>query len=160
MSHMWRGVRAWAEAALCCCRRCVFGSVVLWLRKREGGAGESCCRVVLNLLREVAVTALLGPILCVCVSVTSVGVRHFWLCEHSATRVRTHLPLTFAPFAAITRPSGGATALIAIISGGFVVELGYLYVLVPVLSGALVMLLVALLINNLDPYRSYPLYWY
>ncbi len=58
-------------------------------------------------------------------------------------------------------PPGGATALIAVIGGEKVHVLGYWYVLNPVLVGALIMLLVALLVNNLsaDPKRHYPVYW-
>jgi CBS-domain-containing membrane protein len=57
-------------------------------------------------------------------------------------------------------PPGGATALIAVISGPQVTNLGYLYVLVPVAAGALVMLAVALLVNNLAPRRRYPEFWW
>lgn len=56
-------------------------------------------------------------------------------------------------------PPGGATALIAVLGGEKVHELGYLYVLVPVASGALIMLLVALLINNIPKTRKYPEFW-
>ncbi|MFU8818280.1 MAG: HPP family protein [Desulfurivibrio sp.] len=56
-------------------------------------------------------------------------------------------------------PPGGATALIAVIGGEEINSLGFLYVLIPATSGALVMLLVALLINNLAPDRKYPEYW-
>lgn len=51
-------------------------------------------------------------------------------------------------------PPGGATALIAVDTGQ-----GYTFVLFPVLSGALIMLLVALAVNNLSKDRSYPRYW-
>jgi CBS-domain-containing membrane protein len=57
-------------------------------------------------------------------------------------------------------PPGGATALIAVISGPQVTNLGYLYVLIPVAAGALVMLAVALLVNNLAPRRRYPEFWW
>lgn len=53
-------------------------------------------------------------------------------------------------------PPGGATALIAVIGGEPVLHLGYLYVLVPVTAGALIMLGVALVVNRLAPGRSYP----
>jgi len=56
-------------------------------------------------------------------------------------------------------PPGGATALIAIIGGPKIQQLGYLYVLLPVASGILIMLLIALLINNLIPTRRYPEFW-
>ncbi len=56
-------------------------------------------------------------------------------------------------------PPGGATALIAVIGGNTVHNLGYLYVLIPVGLGAVVMLIIALLVNNLAPNRRYPEFW-
>ncbi len=58
-------------------------------------------------------------------------------------------------------PPGGATALIAIIGGNKVHSLGYAYVLSPVFLGSLLMLLVALVVNNMstNPKRHYPVYW-
>jgi len=53
-------------------------------------------------------------------------------------------------------PPGGATALIAVIGSEKIKALGYWYVLSPVLTGALILLLVALIFNNLTPARSYP----
>lgn len=53
-------------------------------------------------------------------------------------------------------PPGGATALIANIGSEKVTSLGYLYVLSPVLTGVLILLLVALIINNMTSHRSYP----
>ncbi|MFT5367195.1 MAG: CBS-domain-containing membrane protein [Candidatus Latescibacterota bacterium] len=58
-------------------------------------------------------------------------------------------------------PPGGATALIAVIGGHQVHSLGYAYVFSPVFMGALVMFLVALVVNNLSTNhkRHYPVYW-
>jgi len=56
-------------------------------------------------------------------------------------------------------PPGGATALIAVIGSAKVHSLGYLYVLIPVGTGALVMLIIALIINNIPRKRSYPEFW-
>ncbi|PLX47376.1 MAG: HPP family protein [Desulfobulbaceae bacterium] len=56
-------------------------------------------------------------------------------------------------------PPGGATALIAVIGSEDVHALGYLYALVPAASGALIMLVVALLVNNLAANRQYPHFW-
>lgn len=56
-------------------------------------------------------------------------------------------------------PPGGATALIAVIGGPKVHALGFLYVLVPAGAGALVLLVVALVVNNLSRDRRYPEYW-
>lgn len=57
-------------------------------------------------------------------------------------------------------PPGGATALIAVIGGDSVHKLGYLYVILPAGAGAVIMLLVALLVNNLPKTRRYPEFWF
>jgi len=54
-------------------------------------------------------------------------------------------------------PPGGATALIANIGSEKIKALGYMYVISPVLSGVLILFLVALIFNNITPNRSYPL---
>ena len=56
-------------------------------------------------------------------------------------------------------PPGGATALIAIIGSEKIHQLGYLYAFVPAGLGALVMLVIALLINNIPQKRRYPEFW-
>lgn len=56
-------------------------------------------------------------------------------------------------------PPGGATALIAVIGSDGVHDLGYFYVLVPVALGAGIMLLIALIINNIPRNRRYPEFW-
>jgi len=53
-------------------------------------------------------------------------------------------------------PPGGATALIAVSGGAKIVEMGYIYVLSPVLSGALILLAIALIFNNITKDRHYP----
>ena len=55
-------------------------------------------------------------------------------------------------------PPGGATALIAVITPSLY-PLKYFYVVTPVGVGALIMLLVALISNNLAQKRKYPRYW-
>ena len=57
-------------------------------------------------------------------------------------------------------PPGGATALIAVTGGEGIRQLGYWYALVPCLTGACLMLLVALIVNNIPHSRRYPLYWW
>ncbi len=57
-------------------------------------------------------------------------------------------------------PPGGATALIAVLGGPKIQQLGYLFVLVPVGAGVLVLVLVGLLFNNLLPRRRYPEFWW
>lgn len=53
-------------------------------------------------------------------------------------------------------PPGGATALIAVSSGSKIASLGYWYVLNPVLSGCLILFVVALIFNNITHKRHYP----
>lgn len=55
-------------------------------------------------------------------------------------------------------PPGGATALIAIAGSEKIKNLGYWYVLSPVLSGALILLAVALITNNMAHNRQYPIH--
>ncbi|OGW48734.1 MAG: hypothetical protein A2078_14105 [Nitrospirae bacterium GWC2_57_9] len=56
-------------------------------------------------------------------------------------------------------PPGGATALIAVIGGPKVHSLGFLYAFLPAGAGALILLIVALFVNNLAKNRKYPEYW-
>ena len=53
-------------------------------------------------------------------------------------------------------PPGGAVALFAVLGGANVTALGYGYVVSPVLPNALLVIAVALIINNLMPGRRYP----
>jgi CBS-domain-containing membrane protein len=57
-------------------------------------------------------------------------------------------------------PPGGATALIAVIGGPKIHALGFLYALVPAGLGAFILVVVAVLINNLSRNRRYPEYWF
>ena len=54
-----------------------------------------------------------------------------------------------------THPPGGATALIAVIGGVQVHQLGYLYPLAPVGVGAIIMVLIAIMISKISG-RKYP----
>lgn len=57
-------------------------------------------------------------------------------------------------------PPGGATALIAVIGSDQIHSLGLWYAIVPVGVGAMIMLLVAVLVNNVAAQRKYPEYWW
>ncbi len=57
-------------------------------------------------------------------------------------------------------PPGGATALIAVIGSPQIHDLGYFYALVPAGSGAVIMLIVALTVNNIPATRRYPEFWW
>ena len=80
---------------------------------------------------------------------------HMWLA--SAVAVATAIALMHAT--KTLHPPGGATSLIAVIGSEKIHNLGYLYVLVPAGFGALIMLLVALVVNNLAEKRRYPEFW-
>jgi CBS-domain-containing membrane protein len=56
-------------------------------------------------------------------------------------------------------PPAGATALIAIIGGPKIHSLGFLFPLIPAGAGAVVILLVALIVNNMSSDKKYPEYW-
>ena len=53
-------------------------------------------------------------------------------------------------------PPGGATALIAVVGSEKIKSLGYFYVISPVTTGALLLLITALIFNNITNYRTYP----
>ena len=57
-------------------------------------------------------------------------------------------------------PPGGATALIAVIGSDKIHALGYMYVIAPVALGALIMLVVSLIVNNIPKDRRYPVFWW
>ena len=80
---------------------------------------------------------------------------HMWL--SSSVAVATAIAIMHVT--KTLHPPGGATALIAVIGSAKIHNLGYLYVLIPVGLGALIMLLVALLVNNIPRSRRYPEFW-
>jgi len=93
-----------------------------------------------------------------------VGVTAFVLLGNNtilAAPAAVSLAIAAMHFTRTLHPPGGATALIAIIGGDKIHSLGYAYVLSPVLLGAIIMLFVALLVNNMstNPKRHYPVYW-
>ncbi len=59
-------------------------------------------------------------------------------------------------------PPGGATALIYVIGSEKIQSLGWIYPLSPIALGVIMMLIVALIINNMsgNSKRHYPTYWY
>ena len=64
--------------------------------------------------------------------------------------------IVFMQITKTLHPPGGATALIAVTGSPDIKALGYMYVLNPVLSGALILLASALLFNNITSNRQYP----
>ncbi|VAW75341.1 HPP [hydrothermal vent metagenome] len=65
-------------------------------------------------------------------------------------------------FTRTIHPPGGATSLIAVIGSAEVHNTGYLFVVTPIATGAVVMLIVALVVNNIssNSKRHYPRYWF
>ncbi len=57
-------------------------------------------------------------------------------------------------------PPGGATALIATLGAAEVQRLGFWFVLMPATVGPLILLFVALVINNIPQSRRYPEIWF
>jgi len=80
---------------------------------------------------------------------------HMWLA--SSVAVATAIAVMHAT--KTLHPPGGATSLIAVIGSEKIHSLGYLYVIMPAGLGALTMLVVALLVNNIPKKRSYPEFW-
>ncbi len=66
------------------------------------------------------------------------------------------LSIVFMQITKTLHPPGGATALIAVTGSETIKNLGYWYVLCPVLTGALILFLIALFFNNLTAKRHYP----
>jgi len=75
-----------------------------------------------------------------------------WLTAPSAVA----LSIVCMQYTRTLHPPGGATALIAVSSGTKIASMGYWYVLSPVLSGCTILLLVALIFNNITKNRHYP----
>jgi CBS-domain-containing membrane protein len=114
------------------------------------GAVKSPLAQPRNLLGGHIISALIG------VSAFKLLAPNLWLA--AALAVATSIAIMH-----LTRtlhPPGGATALIAIIGGPKITQLGYLYALCPVAAGAAIMLVVALLVNNLPATRRYPEFWW
>jgi CBS-domain-containing membrane protein len=91
-----------------------------------------------------------------------VGVASYQLfpsCMWMAAAVAVASALALMHSTKTLHPPGGATALIAVIGGEKVHSLGFLYPIVPAGLGAVVMLAVALLVNNIPKTRRYPEFW-
>jgi CBS-domain-containing membrane protein len=114
------------------------------------GATKSPLAQPRNLLGGHLISAFIG------VAAYKILAPHLWLAAPLA--VATSIAAMHAT--KTLHPPGGATALIAVIGGPKISGLGFLYVALPVGAGALIMLLVALVINNLPDTRRYPEFWY
>jgi CBS domain-containing membrane protein len=66
------------------------------------------------------------------------------------------LSIIFMQITKTLHPPGGATALIAVTGSAQIKDLGYMYVLSPVLDGVLILFVTALIFNNMTSSRTYP----
>ncbi len=110
------------------------------------GAIQSPLAQPRNLIGGHVISALIG------VTVQQMVGEVFWL----AAALSVSLAIVAMQFTKTLHPPGGATALIAVIGSEKIINLGYVYIIFPVLTGVLIMLLIALVFNNLTPYRKYP----
>ncbi len=83
----------------------------------------------------------------------------FYTCPWFAAAFSVATAIAVMHFTQTLHPPGGATALIAVIGSDKIHDLGFLYVLIPVGLGVMIMLIVALIINNMAKNRKYPEFW-
>lgn len=83
-----------------------------------------------------------------------------WLGETSlAVALAVSLAILIMQLTHTLHPPGAAAALIAVVGGPEVHALGWWYPLMPIGIGCVLMLSVAILINNLARHRRYPVHW-
>jgi CBS-domain-containing membrane protein len=110
------------------------------------GAIQSPLAQPRNLIGGHTISAIVG------VTVYHLIPQPIWL----AAPLAVSLSIVLMQITKTLHPPGGATALIAVIGSEKIKSLGYLYVLSPVLSGACILLVIALIFNNLTKDRKYP----
>lgn len=98
-----------------------------------------------------------GHVFAAVIGVTCYRLLHPYMWIASAVAVATAIALMHAT--KTLHPPGGATALIAVIGSEKIHSLGYLYAFVPAGLGAVIMLVVALIVNNIPKARRYPEFW-
>ena len=99
-----------------------------------------------------------GHVLSAVIGVAAYKLFHPYLWLAASVAVATAIAVMHAT--KTLHPPGGATSLIAVIGSEKIHNLGYLYTVIPAGLGAAVMLLVALLVNNIPKNRRYPEYWF
>ena len=87
-----------------------------------------------------------------------IGVSCYWLIPdlYIAAAAAVGLAITAMYYLRCIHPPGGATALTAVVAGSGVHNLGYLYLVTPVLINVAIIFAVAILFNYLFPWRRYP----
>lgn len=100
-----------------------------------------------NLIGGHVVSALIG------VTVQKLVPDILWI----AAPLAVSLSIVLMQITKTLHPPGGATALIAVTGSAELKNLGYWYVISPVFVGCLILLVVALVFNNITPKRQYPI---
>jgi len=87
-----------------------------------------------------------------------IGVSSYLLIKdiYLASAVAVGLAISAMYYLRCIHPPGGATALTAVVSGSSVHELGYQYLITPVLINVLIILVVAIIFNSFFRWRRYP----
>ncbi|MEL1248063.1 HPP family protein [Flavobacterium helocola] len=99
-----------------------------------------------NLIGGHVISAMIG------VSIQKLFPDLIWI----AAPLAVSLSIVFMQITKTLHPPGGATALIAIAGSEKIKELSYWYVVSPVLLGAIILLITALIFNNMSSKRHYP----
>lgn len=102
-----------------------------------------------NLIGGHIISAIIG------VSCYQIFPYQLWL----ASSIAVATAIAIMHFTKTLHPPGGATALIAVIGSTKIHDLGYFYAIIPVGFGAVIMLVIALLVNNIPKNRNYPEFW-
>lgn len=100
-----------------------------------------------NLIGGHVVSALIG------VTVQKLVPDILWI----AAPLAVSLSIVLMQITKTLHPPGGATALIAVTGSIELKNLGYWYAISPVFVGCLILLVVALVFNNITPKRQYPI---
>lgn len=112
------------------------------------GATNSPLAQPRNLIGGHLICAVVGVTVCKLVANDEL----LWL----STSLAVSISIVCMQISKTLHPPGGATALIANIGSEKIKSLGYFYVLNPVLSGVLILFLVAIVVNNIPQDRNYP----
>jgi CBS-domain-containing membrane protein len=103
-----------------------------------------------NLIGGHIISAIIG------VAIYKVFHNYMWV----STSVAVATAIAVMQVTKTLHPPGGATALIAVIGSEKIHNLGYFYAIIPVGVGVAIMLIVALLVNNIPQSRRYPEFWF
>ncbi|WP_018086798.1 HPP family protein [Desulfurispora thermophila] len=88
-------------------------------------------------------------------ALTGVAVYHLLGCSWWSITIGVTLAIVVMSVTHTLHPPGGATAFMAVSTGQ-----GLWFVFMPVATGVLCLVLIAVLVNNVSPERKYPQYWY